>query len=165
VTEFLQKLAALKKEREAGRQYRLPTEAEWEYACRGGACSSTPFHHGKSLSSSQANFNGNYPYGGASKGPYLERTCQVGSYRTNAFGLLDVCSNVREWCQDWYAADYYKVSPRSAPSGPSEGSLRVIRGGSWRNLGRGCRSAHRARNSPGLRYNFVGFRVAAAPSE
>jgi uncharacterized protein (TIGR02996 family) len=99
---FLKKLAALKKEVEAGREYRLPTEAEWEYSCRGGACSSAPFHFGISLSSSQANFNGKYPYGGADKGPYLKRTCRVGSYKPNAFGLFDMHGNVFEWCNDWY---------------------------------------------------------------
>src|SRR5262249_39984449 len=88
-TAFLKKLAALEKEREAGREYRLPTEAEWEYACRGGPCSSTPFHHGKSLSSTQANCHGNHPYGGAEKGPDLGRTCKVGTYKPNAFGLHD----------------------------------------------------------------------------
>ena len=85
--EFCAKLSAEEKREE--RLYRLPTEAEWEYACRGGAGSKNPFHFGKTLSSHQANFNGNYPYGGAAKGPYLERTCEVGSYPPNAFGLHD----------------------------------------------------------------------------
>jgi formylglycine-generating enzyme required for sulfatase activity len=164
-TAFLKKLAALEKQREAGREYRLPTEAEWEYSCRGGTCSSAPFHQGNSLSSSQGNFNGNYPYGGAARGPYLERTCAVGSYRPNAFGLFDMHGNVLEWCSDWFARDYYKASPRRDPPGPSDGSSRVIRGGSGINHGSACRSASRSGDRPGLRRRVVGFRVAAAPSE
>ena len=113
--EFCKKLTA--KEAKSGRKYRLPTEAEWEYACRGGAASSTPFHFGDTLSSSQANFNGNYPYGGADKGEYL-RTCKVGSYKKNGFGLYDMHGNVWEWCADWYSKDYYSKSPAKDPPGP-----------------------------------------------
>jgi uncharacterized protein (TIGR02996 family) len=145
VTTFLKKLSALKREREEGREYRLPTEAEWEYACRGGACSSAPFHHGDSLSSTQANFAGYDPYGGADKGPYLERTCKVGSFRPNAFGLHDMHGNVCELCSDWYDA---------------ENLLWVIRSGSWRSNGRGCRSAHRRGSWANSRRTDVGFRVA-----
>ena len=85
---FCRKLSELPEEKKAGRVYRLPTEAEWEYACRAGT--KTPFHYGNSLSSKQANFNGNFPYGGADKGPYLKRTAKVGSYAANAFGLYDM---------------------------------------------------------------------------
>jgi uncharacterized protein (TIGR02996 family) len=164
-TEFLKKLSALKAEREAGRTYRLPTEAQWEYACRGGVCSSSPFHYGDSLSSRQANFNGDYPYGGADKGPYLERTCKVGSYRPNAFALFDMHGNVWEWCSDWYVQDYYKISPRRDPSGPSNGSSRVFRGGCWGSNGRFCRAAFRYRDSPSYRDPGLGFRVAAVLSK
>ena len=113
------------------RVYRLPSEAQWEYLCRGGAPASHPFCFGPSLRSSQANFNGNYPYGGAEKGPYLERTSAVGSYRANGFGLHDVHGNVWEWCLDWYAKSRVRKCVQRDPSGPSEGSHRVIRGGSW----------------------------------
>src|SRR5262249_61489348 len=89
-------------EKQAERKYRLPTEAEWEYACRGGARVSKPFHFGDSLSSTQANFDGNYPYGGAAKGQYLKKTTPVGSYQPNVFGLYDMHGNVWEWCADWY---------------------------------------------------------------
>jgi formylglycine-generating enzyme required for sulfatase activity len=144
--------------------YRLPREAEWEYACRGGASSYRTFHFGNSLSSAQANFDGNYPYGGAAKGDYLRRTTKVGSYEKNVFGLYDMHGNVWEWCSDWFDEDYYKSSPSRDPAGPSKGSDRVIRGGSWSNAGGNCRSAYRVTRAPGDRYNYVGFRVALVPS-
>jgi formylglycine-generating enzyme required for sulfatase activity len=159
---FLDALAALKKEREAGRKYRLPTEAEWEYSCRGGASSYQIFHFGNSLSSTQANFDGRYPYGGAAAGPYLGRTCKVGSYKPNAFGLYDTHGNVWEWCADWYGD--YAASPERDPAGPPEGSGRVFRGGSWKYLGRNCRSALRCSHGPGERYDYLGFRAALVPS-
>src|SRR5262249_21352025 len=112
---FLKILSDLPEEKKKGRKYRLSTEAEWEYAARGGARSSEPFNvDGKSsnsLSSTQANFNGDAPYGGADKGPYLGRTCKVGTYKANGFGLMDMHGNVYEWCEDWYDRDYYKGSP------------------------------------------------------
>jgi formylglycine-generating enzyme required for sulfatase activity len=163
--EFCRRLTALPEEKKAGRSYRLPTEAEWEYACRAGT--STPLHHGGSLSGKQANFNGDYPYGGADKGPYLRRTARVGSYKPNAWGLYDMHGNVQEWCSDWYDPDYYKKSPKTDPKGPEKGVLstdykdfyRVVRGGSWVDEGRGCRCAYRFRAMPHDGYQIVGFRV------
>jgi uncharacterized protein (TIGR02996 family) len=160
---FLAKLTALPEEKEAGWSYRLPSEAEWEYACRGGA--STPACFGHSLSSTQANFDGNFPYGGAEKGPYLGRTCKVGSYKPNGFGLYDMHGNVWEWCEDCFGADYYGSSPAQDPLGPSNGSLRVFRGGCWGGSGRNCRAAYRLSSKPSFRRSFLGFRVAAAPRE
>jgi formylglycine-generating enzyme required for sulfatase activity len=157
--EFCKKLSALPAERQAGRSYRLPTEAEWEYSCRGGASSYQVFHFGNSLYSTQANFNGKYPYGGAEKGPYLERTCTVGSYKPNKFGLYDMHGNVLEWCSDWYEADYYGKSPRRDPRGPSRGYYRVVRGGSWFNYGQSCRSAFRINRTPEYRISNLGFRL------
>jgi uncharacterized protein (TIGR02996 family) len=162
---FLENLAARPEEKEKGWHYRLPSEAEWEYACRGGASSSTPFCFGKFLSSTQANFNGDQPYGGAEKGPYLGRPCAVGSYRPNVFGLYDLHGNVWEWCSDWYGEDYYGKSPAKDPPGPSGGSGRVIRGGSWYVSGLNCRAAHRGGIAPSDRDDGLGFRVAAVPRE
>jgi len=171
--EFCKRLSGLADEKKAGRTYRLPTEAEWEYACRAG--STTPFHYGKSLSSKQANFNGNYPHGGAAKGPYLRKTAKVGSYKPNAWGLYDMHGNVQEWCSDYYDADYYKNSPKKDPQGPEKGVMptgyktrnipgigqyyRVIRGGSWLDEARACRSAYRFRAMPNEPYQLIGFRV------
>jgi formylglycine-generating enzyme required for sulfatase activity len=164
--EFCKRLSALPEEQKAGRRYRLPTEAEWEYACRAGT--STPFHHGDSLSSEQANFNGNFPYGGAAKGPYLRKTAKAGSYKPNAWGLYDMHGNVAEWCSDYYDPGYYKKSPKADPRGPAKGVLptdykdfyRVIRGGCWLDEARACRSAYRFRAMPHDAYRLIGFRVA-----
>ncbi len=156
---FCKKLSDLPEETKAGRTYRLPAEAQWEYSCRGGATSSQPFHFGNSLSSTQANFDGNYPFGGAAKGPYLERPCPVGSYAANAFGLFDMHGNVWEWCLDWYDEHYYKNSPKRDPQGPEKGECRVLRGGSWNYIGNYCRAAYRLGLAPGARDRSRGFRV------
>jgi formylglycine-generating enzyme required for sulfatase activity/serine/threonine protein kinase len=153
-----------------GQAYRLPTEAEWEYSCRGGRPSSQPFGigDGRNLSSTQANFDGNQPYGGAAKGPYLERTCRVGSYPANGLGLYDMHGNVWEWCADWYDKDYPQGKVTD-PEGPREGAYRVYRGGGWFDDGGNCRSANRNRGVPGYRSKNLGFRLArsspSGPSE
>jgi formylglycine-generating enzyme required for sulfatase activity len=151
--EFCKKLTARIAEKKSGRVYRLPTEAEWEYSCRGGAPSYQVFHFGNSLPSTQANIFGS-----------LGRTCKVGTYEKNRFGLYDLHGNVWEWCADWYGKDYYAKSPRRDPSGASEGSDRVVRGGSWSRDGSDCRSANRYGYEPAYRGNFLGFRVALVPS-
>jgi formylglycine-generating enzyme required for sulfatase activity len=160
--EFCRKLTALAKEKASGRVYRLPTEAEWEYACRGGTSSSTPFHYGDSLSSTQANFNGNSPYGGADKGKDLHRSHTVGSYQKNTFGLYDMHGNVMEWCSDWYDADYYQDSAEKDPKGPDEGKLHVLRGGSWIGGASDCRTADRCGRSPVSCVYYYGFRVVSS---
>jgi formylglycine-generating enzyme required for sulfatase activity len=160
--EFCRRLSA--RPEEEGRVYRLPTEAEWEYACRGGAPEYQVFHHGDSLSSAQANFDGNLPYGRARTGPYAESTCKVGLYPANAFGLYDLHGNVWEWCADWYDGYYYGRSPREDPPGPARGAFRVVRGGSWFYYGQYCRSAYRVRDKPSHRDDDLGFRVAVGPS-
>src|SRR5262249_48632059 len=96
---------------------------------------------------------------GARKGPYLKRTCKVGSYRPNAFGLYDMHGNVHQWCQDWFDEDYYENSPRRDPTGPSEGSSRAFRGGSWFCAAVYCRQAYRTDVGPSDRSNSLGFRV------
>ncbi|MDA1016077.1 MAG: SUMF1/EgtB/PvdO family nonheme iron enzyme [Planctomycetota bacterium] len=157
--EFCRRLSNLPAERAAGNTYRLPTEAEWEYACRAGT--TTPFSFGSVLNGKQANCSGNYPYGTDTKGPYLQRTMRVGSFAPNAFGLYDMHGNVWEWCSDWYDSDYYKNSPVSDPKGPGAGQFRVLRGGSWYVDAGFCRSAVRYGFSPDYRFNGLGFRVAA----
>jgi formylglycine-generating enzyme required for sulfatase activity/DNA-binding XRE family transcriptional regulator len=144
--------------------YRLPTEAEWEYSCRGGRSSSKPFGigDGNSLSSDQANFDGSFPYGGAAPGKYLEKPSPVGSYLPNAFGLHGMHGNVWEWCADWYGL--YPAGNVINPGGPPEGSSRVIRGGSWGSYARRCRAAGRYGIEPGDRLDDLGFRLARVPS-
>ena len=136
---------------------RLPTESEWEYACRAGT--STPFNTGSSLSALQANYNGNYPYTEYAKGEYRARTMPVGSFAPNAWGLNDMHGNVMEWCSDWYGD--YPDGPQTDPKGPSTGSDRVYRGGSWAYDARNCRSANRSSNAPGRRGNNMGFRLVS----
>jgi eukaryotic-like serine/threonine-protein kinase len=144
-----------------GRAFRLATEAEWEYAARAGTA--TPFWWGATAASHQANFNGNFPYGGARKGPYLARTSVVDAHRANPWGLYDMLGNVWEWCQDWYGEGWYAVSPEFDPTGPPGGSAKVLRGSSWLNWGKGvCRCAVRGGYAPSSRYNYLGFRVAAS---
>ena len=154
---FCRRLSELPAEKAAGRQYRLPTEAEWEFACRGGQTSAFAF--GPGLSSREANFNGNYPYGGAERGPYLERTTRVASYSPNAFGLFDMHGNVWEWCADFYDRSYLRTGPAIDPLGPVTGSKRVVRGGSCYNIGRFCRSAYRFGVLPANRALDIGLRV------
>jgi formylglycine-generating enzyme required for sulfatase activity len=155
--EFCRRLSELPAEQAAGRVYRLPTEAEWEFACRAGQTSAFAF--GPALSSRDANFNGNYPYGGAERGPYLERTSRVASYLPNAFGLFDMHGNVWEWCGDFYDHGYLRTGPGMDPPGPLAGSKRVVRGGSCYNIGRFCRSAYRFGVAPSNRALDIGLRV------
>ncbi|MFM9961010.1 MAG: SUMF1/EgtB/PvdO family nonheme iron enzyme [Planctomycetaceae bacterium] len=141
-----------------GHGYRLPTEAEWEYACR--AKSTTPFHFGSWLNGEDANVNGNYPFGTTTKGPFKDRTTVVGSYSANAFGLYDMHGNAWEWCQDGYDENYYAQRVERDPPGATRNDLRVLRGGSWAYDCRGARSAYRGAVTPDRRGNGnVGFRV------
>jgi sulfatase modifying factor 1 len=161
-TEFCRKLTD--QERKAARlpadwEYRLPTEAQWEYACRAGTKTATAF--GDKLGSDQANFDGNSPYNGADKGEYLKRTAIVGSYKANAWGLHDMHGNVWEWCRDWYKET---LPGGTDPDVTEKASYRVLRGGCWSDEGGLCRSALRRRNTPDDRHLYIGFRLAAVQS-
>jgi len=144
---------------------RLPSEAEWEYACRAGT--TTPFNTGENLTTAQANYDGNYPYKNFPKGDYLEKTRLVGSYDSNSWGLFDMHGNVLEWCQDWFAENYYEVCEKLGvvenPAGPESGSYRVLRGGYWFGFAQYCRSAFRYHGRAGHRYFSVGFRLVFVP--
>jgi formylglycine-generating enzyme required for sulfatase activity len=143
--------------RKTGKDCRLPTEAEWEYACRAGT--STPFHFGASLNGEQANCDGRSPYGTDRKGPYLGRTTPVGSYPPNAFGLFDMHGNVWQWCQDYYGpyGDLGKKDPLRGEKDKQE--RHVLRGGSWYTRAMRCRAAARLPDAPDCR-DDLGFRVA-----
>ena len=151
--EFCDRLSA-----KTGKKYRLPSEAEWEYACRAGT--TAPFNVGATLSADLANYDGTYTYGSGQKGTYRNETIAVGSFSPNAFGLYDMHGNVWEWC-----ADYYHTNYQGAPTDGSawvEGgdrANRLLRGGSWDDDPWLCRSALRNRLGPDRRYDFIGFRV------
>ena len=140
----------------AGFEFRLPSEAEWEYACRAGT--TTPYFWGSTLNGNKANCDGNLPYGGVSEGRYLKKTSAVGSYTPNAWGLYDMHGNVWDWCADWYGK--YDAASQTDPTGPSSGSGRVLRGGSWYLDAGHCRSANRDAYDPSNRSFNFGFRLA-----
>ncbi len=144
-----------------GRTYRLPSEAEWEYACRAGT--TTPFHFGETLSTELANYDGNSTYSAGSKGERRQITTPVGQFPANGFGLYDMHGNVGEWCFDhWH--ETYQGAPidGSAWLTNNNEALRLLRGGSWGFDPRNCRSAARDIDSRGYRDNYVGFRVSCA---
>lgn len=155
IQNFIRKL----NRQEGTDKYRLPMEAEWEYAARAGTI--TPFHTGDCLSADQANYNGEHPLSGCPKGEYRQKTVRVGSFAPNAWGLYDMHANVWEWVQDWHGA--YPSGSVIDPAGPSSGSKRVIRGGSWYNYAYYCRSAFRGFNNPDAGVSYVGFRLVRTP--
>ena len=162
--EDAQRFVAELNGRVAGLLARLPTEADWEYACRAGT--TTPFSFGENITPEQVNYNGEYPYPGGKEGLYRERTVPVGSLPPNPWGLYEMHGNVLEWCEDWYGD--YPSGPQVDPRGPATGALRVLRGGSWYGDGRLCRSAYRGGDVPGSRSHIFGFRLAlgqASPGE
>jgi formylglycine-generating enzyme required for sulfatase activity len=137
-----------------GPGYRLPSDAEWEYACRAGT--TTPFHFGSQLDGRRANVDGNYPYGTREKGPHRQRPEPVGAFPPNAFGLYDMHGNVWEWCNDYYHHRSQPESPQTMDSGDS----RVLRGGCWWRDAADARSASRSGHGPAYREYIAGFRVA-----
>ncbi len=139
-----------------GKKYRLPTEAEWEYACRAGT--TTHFSLGSCLRTDQANYKGVKPLKGCSEGGDRRKTMPVKSVSPNALGLYDMHGNVWEWCQDGYGK--YSSNPETDPDGQSKGSSRAIRGGGWYDSARHCWTANRAGNSPDYRNPDIGFRLA-----
>jgi formylglycine-generating enzyme required for sulfatase activity len=142
-----------------GKAYRLPTEAEWEYAARAGT--TTPYHFGDTLSVEQANYNGNFTYGNGKPGVYREKTTPVGSFPANAWGLHDMHGNVWQWCQDWHGG--YGNKDAADPQGPKAGKNRILRGGSWGSHPIFCRSANRNFRDPDERTESCGFRVCFTP--
>ncbi len=146
--EFCIRLSAMPEERAAGRGYRLPTEAEWEYACRAGSQAVYSFGDNEIDLGHYAWFDVNS----------CNMTHPVGIRRSNAWGLYDMHGNVWEWCSDWYGD--YPSGAVSDPTGPRKGSFRVLRGGSWSYEAANCRSARRGRDDPSVRYSRIGFRVA-----
>ena len=169
--DFCRRLTELPEEKAAGRVYRLPSEAEWEYACRAG--SAGPFHFGANLDGTQACCDGSSPYGMKSRGAESPQyPTAVGSYEANDFGLHDMHGNVSEWCEDWYAPVRYEQhrqwsqnhgdQPCPDPKGPPDGKYRVIRGGSWQDLPEFNRSACRQAQQPAERTYEIGFRVVAS---
>ena len=148
--EFCTRLTA-----HTGRAVRLPTEAEWEYACRAGT--DTRFSTGDRLSPTEANFD--FTRNRAAEGQSPEATVPVGSYPPNAWGLYDMHGNVREWCFDWYRRDWYLESPATDPRGPQRGDFHVLRGGGWDDYEGTCRAAQRIGYKPGDREEAIGLRI------
>jgi uncharacterized protein (TIGR02996 family) len=141
--------------KKTGREFRLPTEAEWEYACRAGA--TTPFHFGEIISTERANYDGHSVYGKGQKGKYRRKTTRVGTFPPNAFGLYDMHGNVWDWCADWFGR--YRRQPVRNPKGPSSGTSRILRGGSWHYYPANCRAACRGFNTPDTRQPGGGCRL------
>jgi sulfatase modifying factor 1 len=156
--------------RKEGKTYRLPTEAQWEYACRAGT--TTRYYSGddpetlaKVGNVADAVFKAKVPdwkYTIKASDGYVF-TSPVGSFKPNAFGLYDMHGNAWQWCSDWYGEEYYAASPTDDPNGPDTGDGRVLRGGSWGDGPGGARSAGRVRPAPDDRFDYAGFRVSRTP--
>ena len=148
-------IAALNR-REGVDVYRLPTEAEWEYAARAGT--QTAYHFGDAARELAL-----YAWYGDDRTVFFEGTHPVGQKRPNGWGLYDMHGNVWEWVADWYGQHYYSSSPSADPRGPSTGARRVYRGGGWYSTARNCRTAYRFRSSPRRSHYLPGFRLARTP--
>ncbi len=163
--DFCKKLSS-----QLGLTVSLPTEAQWEYACRAGTTSAYSFGSSESDLWRYGNYcdasnTSDLDWQDKAHNDGHDKTAPVASYAPNAWGLYDMHGNVWEWCSDWYDSDYYAESPTSDPTGPSSGSYRVNRGGGWSDYAQGCRSAYRSRDTPGYRSDNLGFRtVLASPA-
>jgi len=143
-----------------GCSYRMPTEAEWEYACRAGT--TTPFYFGGTISTDQANYDGNFPYATRKKGVWRNKATPAGSFPPNAWGLYDMHGNVFEWCSDGYGE--YPNGEVVDPQGTADERSRVLRGGSYNHAAKHARSAFRLIEDPRASGNLYGFRVAMTPA-
>jgi len=143
--------------RKTNQTYRLPSEAEWEYACRGGT--TTPFYFGETISTELANYHGNYTYGGGAKGEYRGKTTEVGKFPANPCGLYDMCGNVWEWCEDEWHGNYINAPTDGSAWSNGSNNYMSLRGGSWLYIPQYCRSACRGGNSRDGHVNNIGFRV------
>ena len=143
--------------RKTNQTYRLPSEAEWEYACRGGT--TTPFYFGETISTGLANYHGNYTYGGGAKGEYREKTTEVGKFPANPCGLYDMCGNVWEWCEDEWHGNYINAPTDGSAWSNGNNNYMSLRGGSWIIYPQYCRSASRNYFSRDFHYAHFGFRV------
>ena len=153
--EFCDRLSRM-----ANKTYRLPSEAEWEYACRGGT--TTPFYCGETISTDLANYNGNYTYGQGQKGQFREKTTEVGIFPANPFGLYEMCGNVWEWCEDGWHENYINPPIDGSAWTSLSSKHKMLRGGSWLSNPRICRSAYRSYNDPAYGdFNF-GFRLVVS---
>ncbi|MBO1051454.1 MAG: SUMF1/EgtB/PvdO family nonheme iron enzyme [Dolichospermum sp. DET73] len=146
--------------RMANKTYRLPSEAEWEYACRGGT--TTPFYCGETISTDLANYDGNYTYGQGQKGQYREKTTEVGIFPANPFGLYDMCGNVWEWCEDGWHENYINPPIDGSAWTSLSSKHKMLRGGSWDYSPSDCRSAYRYNDSPDYRNSNYGFRLVVS---
>jgi formylglycine-generating enzyme required for sulfatase activity len=151
---FCQKLS-----QKTGKNYKLPSEAQWEYACRAGT--TTPFYFGESITPDLVNYDGNCAYAAAPKGQYRKQTTDVGTFPPNAFGLYDMHGNVWEWCEDHWQGNYINA-PINGSALISRSEYRLLRGGSWDCYPVDCRSAYRVNDSLAYDYSYFGFRVVCS---
>jgi uncharacterized protein (TIGR02996 family) len=158
--EFCRRLSALPEEKKRGRVYRLPTEAQWEYACRAGSPSDWPFWFGRFASSHQINCKGTEPYGEVAAGPVRDHPAETLTFEPNDFGLYDMHGNLWDWTADYYDPSYFQHSPRQDPPGPDVDSRSVLKGGSWFNGAAWCRSASRYGSTNDCGSYCISFRVA-----
>lgn len=154
VREFIKKLNQIV----SGDEFRLPTEAEWEYCCRAGTA--TPFSSGDCLSTDQANYDGQHPLPDCDKGEFRKGTVPVASFSPNSWGFYDMHGNVWEWCKDAYRGDAYSKHKSSNPVVLGESTHRAYRGGGWRSYAKCCRSAIRSGYAPSDSYRYLGFRLS-----